>query len=125
MQCICKSNLIKFNTSKTICNKFGEPIRINEQAMLNGVTLTWQEEVRHLGNYFNCQLHDNLDSKHKCWHFIGFVIWLLCYLSVIVVHITDRFSGNIIAVVLHIVEHSGINVLEWYINSNSMHIDGY
>ena len=65
-----KSNFITFNTNKTVCIKYGEQIRINEQAMLNvnnyinGVTLTWQEEVRLLGNSFICQLINNWDSKN-------------------------------------------------------------
>ena len=37
----------------------------------------------------------------------------------------DRFYGIIIAMVLQIGAHSGINVLEGNINSHIMYIDGY
>ena len=40
------------------------------------------------------------------------------YSSLIVVHFTDRFYGNILARVLHIVAHYGINILEGFINSH-------
>ena len=57
------SNFITFNTSKSVCIKYGEPVRIIEQAMLN--------------DYFNCQLNNNVDRKHKCSHFIGYFKKLL------------------------------------------------
>ena len=67
-----QSNFITFNSKKTICIKYGEPVRNTEHVKLNGVTLLWQTEVRHLGNYFNSKLDNTMDSLRKCSHFIGY-----------------------------------------------------
>ena len=60
-------HFITFNTKKTVCIKFGELIKPQEFAKLDGQLLKWQTNVRHLGNYLN----NTLDSNIKYSHFIG------------------------------------------------------
>ena len=68
-----KSNDIIFNTKKTVCIKYGEPILETECIYFNDVLLDWQDNVRHLGNYFDNSLNDYVDVRHKCSNFIGYV----------------------------------------------------
>ena len=46
-------NFITSNTKRTVCIKFGELIKPQEFAKLDGQLLKWQTNVRHLGNYLN------------------------------------------------------------------------
>ena len=64
-------NFITFNTKKTVCIKFGELIKPQEFAKLDGQLLKWQTNVRHLGNYLNNTLDNSVDSNIKYSHFIG------------------------------------------------------
>ena len=64
-------NFITFNTKKTVCIKFGELIKPQEFAKLDGKLLKWQTNVRHLGNYLNNTLDNSVDSNIKYSHFIG------------------------------------------------------
>ena len=86
-------------------------------------------------HYFNCQLNNNVDSKQKCSHFIGYFNKLLGNfgelnpdtIGTLFKSYCCSFYGSFlwkyIAMVLHIVAHSGINVLEGYINSHILRID--
>lgn len=65
-------NFLVFNTKKTVCIKYGESIKQCECAFIDGVKLTWQQDVRHLGNYFNTYLDSSIDSNKKCSYFIGY-----------------------------------------------------
>ena len=46
------SNNITFNTKKTMCIKYGEPVKDSEKLTLDQVQLKYHETVRHLGNFF-------------------------------------------------------------------------
>ena len=65
-------NFIIFNCKKTVCIKYGEDVKPFEFAMMNDVQLVWKNEVRHLGNFFNCKLDNSIDGHHKKSHFIGY-----------------------------------------------------
>ena len=56
------NHCITFNTKKTVCIKFGELIKPQEFAKLDGQLLKWQTNVRHLGNYLNNTLDNSVDS---------------------------------------------------------------
>ena len=64
-------NCITFNTKTTVCIKFGELIKPQELAKLDGQLFKWQTNVRHLGNYLNNTLDNSVDSNIKYSHFIG------------------------------------------------------
>ena len=64
-------NRIIFNSKKTICIKYGEDVRVSEQAFMNGRLLSWHGEVRHLVFFFNNRLCNSTDSNQKASHFIG------------------------------------------------------
>ena len=66
-----KNNHVIFNTKKTICIKYGDAVKPQECAMLNDTHLSWGGNVRHLGNFFDSKLVNNVDSFHKCSQFIG------------------------------------------------------
>lgn len=67
------SNDIMFNTKKTVCIKYGEPVTENEHVYFSDVSLAWHDNVRHLGNYFDTNISDLTDSRFKCSAFIGYV----------------------------------------------------
>ena len=56
-------NFIRFNTKKTVCIKFGELIKLQEFARLDGQLLKWQTNVSHLGNYMINILDNSVDSN--------------------------------------------------------------
>ena len=66
-----KNNHVIFNTKTTICIKYGDAVKPQEYAKLNDTRLSWGENVRHLGNFFDSKLVNNGDSFHKCSQFIG------------------------------------------------------
>ena len=66
-----KNNHVIFNTKKTICIKYGDAVKPQEYAKLNDTRLSWGGNVRHLGNFFDSKLVNNVDSFHKCSQFIG------------------------------------------------------
>ena len=47
------SNNISFNTKKTMCIKYGEPVKDSVKIILDRVQLKYYGTVRHLGNFFN------------------------------------------------------------------------
>ena len=61
-----KNNHVIFNTKKTICIKYGDAVKSQEYSKLNDTCLSWGENVRHLGNFFDSKLVNNVDSFHKC-----------------------------------------------------------
>ena len=64
-------HFITFNTKKTVCIKFGELIKPREFAKLDGQSLKWQTNVRHLCNYLNNTLDNSVDSNIKYSRFLG------------------------------------------------------
>ena len=56
MLVLCKhfgnNNYIIFNTRKTLCVKYGEPVNDDEYICFNKIILDWYDKVRHLGNFF-------------------------------------------------------------------------
>ena len=67
------ANHIYFNSMKTVCIKYGDPVMEYEKALLNGVYLSWTDNVRHLGNYMCSNNDDLLDCTRKRSMFIGYV----------------------------------------------------
>ena len=51
------SNNITFSAKKTMCIKYGEPVKDSEKIMLDEVQLKYYETVRHLGNFLNNDKH--------------------------------------------------------------------
>ena len=66
--------LLHLILSIILCIKFGELIKPQEFAKLDGQLLKWQTNVRHLGNYLNNTLDNSVDSNIKYSHFIGQLI---------------------------------------------------
>ena len=66
------SNNITFNTKKTMCMKYGEPVKDSEKIILDRVQLKYYETVRHLGNFFNTDNNCTSDINYKCSSFIGY-----------------------------------------------------
>ena len=64
---------ITFNSKKTVCMKFGENINHYEKVHLNGKIISWVEKIRHLGNYLDTTLIDEIDCRSKISAFIGYV----------------------------------------------------
>ena len=53
--------------------KYGDTVMKYETALLNGVYLSWTDNVRHLGNYMCSNNDDLLDCTRKKSMFIGYV----------------------------------------------------
>ena len=58
-------NYIIFNTKKTLCEEYGEPVNDHEYIYFNKIKLDWYDNVRHLGNFFSCNINDSTDITHK------------------------------------------------------------
>ena len=65
-------NYIIFNTTKTLCVKYGEPVNDHEYIYFNKIKLDWYDKVRHLGIFFSCNINDSTDITHKRSDFIGY-----------------------------------------------------
>ena len=52
---------IKFNPTKTVCIKYGDKVRLYKHVVMNGNTIEWADNVRHLGNFVDVALSDSLD----------------------------------------------------------------
>ena len=63
---------IIFNTKKTLCVKYGEPVNDHEYIYFNKIKLDWYDKVRQLGNFFGCNINDSTDITHKRSDFIGY-----------------------------------------------------
>ena len=122
---------------RKLCIKFGELIKPQEFAKLDGQLLKWQTNVRHLGNYLNNTLDNSVDSNIKYSHFIGQFNHLKSKFGFIqpdifsnlfnhiVVHFTVRFYGNTVPMDLTNAVHNGINRLRIYFIYLIMLIVGY
>jgi hypothetical protein len=57
---------VKYNPTKTVCVLFSKGNKISEPAVyLSGSKLCWVKEVKHLGNYLNCNLSENKEVRVK------------------------------------------------------------
>ena len=56
-----------------MCIKFGDKHKACEVAKLQGNAITWVDKIKHLGNYLDTTLDDNVDCQSKSSAFIGFV----------------------------------------------------
>ena len=65
------NNFITFNAQKTNCIKYGESVRLTEHVILDDNAISWHTGVRHLCNFFNSCLDNNMDTNRKCSHCIG------------------------------------------------------
>ena len=61
------------HSMKTVCIKYDNPVMGYEKALLNGVYLSWTDNVRHLGNYMCSNNDDLIDCTRKKSMFIGYV----------------------------------------------------
>ena len=75
------SNDITFNTKKTMCIKYGEPVKDSEKIILDRVQLKYYETVRHLGNFFNNDNTGTSDINYKCSSFIGYFNKMMSHYS--------------------------------------------
>ena len=57
---------------KTLCMKYGEPVNDHEYIYFNIIKLDWYDMVRHLGNFFSCDINHITDITHKCSDCIGY-----------------------------------------------------
>ena len=64
------SNDITFNTKKTMCIKYGEPVKDSEKIILDRVQLKYHETVSHLGSFFNNDNNGISNINYKCSSFI-------------------------------------------------------
>ena len=75
------SNNITFNTKKTMCIKYGEPVEDSEKIILDQVQLKYYETVPHLGNFFNTDNNCTSDINYKCSSFIGYFNKMMSHYS--------------------------------------------
>ena len=61
---------IKF---KTVCIKYVDKVQLFEHVVMNGHTIEWADNVRHLGNFVDIALSDSLDCRYKHSMLIGYV----------------------------------------------------
>ena len=66
-------NNIIFNSTTTVCIKFGSTVIEGESAFFDGVKLEWTDKVRHLGNFIDTTCTDYIYCIVKKSHFIGYV----------------------------------------------------
>ena len=64
---------ITFNSKKSMCIKFGEKLRAQEKVILKNTEISWVTTIKHLGNYLNTTLTDEIDCRMKMSSFIGHV----------------------------------------------------
>ena len=69
---------ITFNCKKTGCIKFGQKRIGNEHVYLNAKKIEWVNQIKHLGNYIDRNLNDNIDCSHKKSIF-SYVLILVIY----------------------------------------------
>ena len=62
---------ITFNNTKSVCIKFGDKVNQHEKVFLKTSEIAWVNNIRHLGNYFDTSLTDELDCQMKISSFIG------------------------------------------------------
>ena len=115
-------NYIIFNTKKTLCVKYGEPVNDHEYIYFNKIKLDWYDKVRHLGNFFSCNINDSTDITHKRSDFIGYFNKLMSNFAFIqpailsnlfkhiVVHTMVQSFGIIIPMDLINTVYSGIHL---------------
>ena len=64
---------ILFNCKKTVCIQFSEIHNDREHAYLNNNRIIWVNSIRHLGNFIDLKMNDNIDCIYKSSVFIGHV----------------------------------------------------
>ena len=64
---------ITFNSKKPVCIQFGEQTRQYETIKLNNKIITWVDNIKHLGNYFDTTMSDKMDCQSKISAFTGSV----------------------------------------------------
>ena len=65
---------VTFNTTKALCICYGSDNNATlRQVSLNGVKIPWQSTVKHLGNFFMYNLHDEADVYKRRGDFIAAV----------------------------------------------------
>ena len=66
-----KNFYIIFNSKKNVCIKFGQKLIDGEHVYLNEKKIEWVNQIKHLGNYIDRNLNNNIDCTHKRSIFIG------------------------------------------------------
>ena len=56
---------IKFNPIKTVCIKYADKVQLYEHVVMNGNTIQWADNVRHLGNFVDAT-HWIVDTSLQC-----------------------------------------------------------
>ena len=92
------SNNIIFNTKKTICIKYGEPVKHSEKITFDQVQLKYYKNVRPLCNFFNTNNNNcTSDINYKCSSFIAYfnkIIIVICNLMSYVDYLIHIFYGS-------------------------------
>ena len=76
------NNSIIFNSKKTLCIQFGNPVIRNEVTIFKGESLHWVDQVRHLDNLINNTYTNLIDCIFKRSMYIGYgwlLIWGWCH----------------------------------------------
>ena len=68
---------ITFNPTKTVGIPYRDKVQLNEHVVMNGETIEWSDNARHLGNFVDGTLSDSLDCRYKHSMFIGYIIQLI------------------------------------------------
>ena len=56
---------ITLTVNKSVCTKFHQKHIGCEHVYLNDMKIEWVNQIKHLGNYIDGNLNDNIDCKHK------------------------------------------------------------
>ena len=76
------SNNIIFNTKKTMCIKYGEPVKDSEKITFDKVQLKYYKNVRPLCNFFNTDNNNcTSDINYKCSSFIAYFNKMMSHYS--------------------------------------------
>ena len=65
MRYLPKTLILHLTVKKTGCIKFGQKRIGNEHVYLNAKKIEWVNQIKHLGNYIDRNLNDNIDCTHK------------------------------------------------------------
>ncbi len=85
---------VKFNEKKTVCICFGQKNENVYDIKMNGKSLKWSNEVKHLGNYINSECNEKKDIQFKKGIFLTAVNKLLANFGHVNCSIIAKLFGN-------------------------------
>lgn len=81
---------ITFNSKKSVCIKFGDTIKEHEKVTLKNSEIAWVSKIKHLGNFIDTSLTDEIDCRMKISSFIGQVNKLNANFGHLQTHVLSR-----------------------------------